>query len=253
LFALKNKTPPRSEPLTLAEAKLHLNFSEDDVLISALISAARGWCEGFQNRAYITQTWELVLDCFPNRDYIEIPLPPLQSVVSVKYYGTDDTEYTMSTDDYFVDTKSEPGRLVLAYCKTWPTTTLRPANAVIVEFVAGHPDYIGTVNTVATAVTKAAGDAFNTSWPIGKSITINNVVYTIGSVSTIAALALAATAGNQTGVAYQANDVPERVKEAIKLVLGHFYENREEVTEKALVTVPMAAKSLLSLDRVMTL
>jgi uncharacterized phiE125 gp8 family phage protein len=39
-----------------------------------------------------------------------------------------------------VDTKSEPGRVSLAYSKSWPTTTLRPINGVCVEFEAGYGD-----------------------------------------------------------------------------------------------------------------
>ena len=114
--------------------------SAEDALLEALITTAREWCEGYQNRAYISQTRELWLDDWPGADYIKIPLPPLQAVNSIKYYDTDDTAATMDTGDYFVDTKSEPGRVSLAYSKSWPTTTLRPVNGVVVEFEAGYGD-----------------------------------------------------------------------------------------------------------------
>ena len=114
--------------------------SAEDALLEALITTAREWCEGYQNRAYISQTRELWLDDWPGADYIKIPLPPLQAVNSIKYYDTDDTAATMDTGDYFVDTKSEPGRVSLAYSKSWPTTTLRPINGVCVEFEAGYGD-----------------------------------------------------------------------------------------------------------------
>lgn len=114
--------------------------SAEDALLEALITTAREWCEGYQNRAYISQTRELWLDDWPGADYIKIPLPPLQAVNSIKYYDTDDTAATMDTVDYFVDTKSEPGRVSLAYSKSWPTTTLRPINGVCVEFEAGYGD-----------------------------------------------------------------------------------------------------------------
>ena len=57
------KTPPPLEPLELLEAKIYLKLddltdtSEDDDLRSIII-AAREYCEGFQNRAYITQVWQ---------------------------------------------------------------------------------------------------------------------------------------------------------------------------------------------------
>ena len=143
-MSLKIVTAPALEPISLDEAKLHLRVDLDDAtedaLINSLITTARQYCEGYQRRNYITQTWELWLDDFPPLIYINIPLPPLQSVTHVKYYGTDDTEYTFSSDDYFVDTKSEPGRVSLGYIKQWPSTTLRPVNGVCVTFVAGYGD-----------------------------------------------------------------------------------------------------------------
>lgn len=115
-------------------------YSAEDDLLTALIAVAREYAEGFQNRAYITQTWELWLDDWPKGDRIKIPLPPLQTVNSIKYYDTANVVATMATADYFVDDKSEPGRVVLAYGESWPSTTLRPANGVCVEFDAGYGD-----------------------------------------------------------------------------------------------------------------
>ncbi len=48
---------------------------EDD-LLNAFITAARQYAEGFQNRAYITRTYELWLDAFPTAGYIKLPNPP---------------------------------------------------------------------------------------------------------------------------------------------------------------------------------
>lgn len=112
---------------------------EDD-LLTGLIETARQDCQDFQHRAYITQTWELWLDGWPTGNSIKIPLPPLQSVTSVKYYGTDNIAVTISSANYFVDVKSEPGRVVLNNGQSWPSTTLRPANGVCVTFVAGYGD-----------------------------------------------------------------------------------------------------------------
>ncbi len=213
------------------EAKNHLRVSgtDEDGTIAAILTAAWKYCEEvLLHRALLPQTWDLWLDEFPDEDYIEIPRPPLQSITSIKYYGTDDTEYTMTATDYFVDTKSEPGRVSLAYGKTWPSTVLRPINGVVVRFVAGYTGYSGTVTTAGTAVTKASGDNFNTAWTPGKTIVINDVVYRIASVGSTSALTLAATAGTQgTAVAYSTNDVPEPIKQMILLLLGDWYENRE--------------------------
>lgn len=52
-----------------------------------------------------------------------------------------------------------------------------------------------------------------------------------------------------------AADVPEAVKHAIKLLVGHLYENREAVVVGSgltVTTVPDTVEALLSLDRVLT-
>ena len=66
-MALKMSAAPAKEPLDMNQVKLHLRVdaADDDVLIQSLIAAARQDCEKFQNRAYITQTWELWLDAWP--------------------------------------------------------------------------------------------------------------------------------------------------------------------------------------------
>jgi len=120
--------------------------SAEDDLLESLIAAAREYAESFQNRSYLTTTWELWLDSFPGRDYIELPRPPLASITTVDYYNTSNVKATMTASDYFEDTKSEPGRLCLGYGKSWPSTTLRPHNGVCVTYVAGE--------TVAASVKK---------------------------------------------------------------------------------------------------
>lgn len=141
-MALHIKTAPTDEPVSLADANLQMRIdgSDENTLVEAYITAAREYCEGFQNLAYITQTWQLWLDAFPAEDFVNIPLPPLQSIVSIKYYDINDVEYTMSSSLYIVDDKSEPGRVNLAYGQSWPSTTLRPINGVCIEFNAGFGD-----------------------------------------------------------------------------------------------------------------
>lgn len=43
--------------------------------------------------------------------------------------------------------------------------------------------------------------------------------------------------------------VPDRYKQAILLIAGHWFENREEVTDITLAEIPMGAKMLLAIDR----
>lgn len=134
-------TAPAKEPITLAEAKSHLRVehTEDDQYIETLISVARQWAEGFTRRAFVTQTWDLVLDDFPH--VIEVPLPPLQSVTAASFthIDTDGTTTQVPTVRYTVDTDSEPARIHESYGQTWPSTR-DIANAVRCRFVAGYGD-----------------------------------------------------------------------------------------------------------------
>lgn len=56
------------EPLGLADAKafLRVDIPDDDLLISTLITAARRTCENQLRQAFLTQTWTLYLDSFPS-------------------------------------------------------------------------------------------------------------------------------------------------------------------------------------------
>jgi uncharacterized phiE125 gp8 family phage protein len=133
-------TPAAEEPITLSEAKaspsLRVSASTDDTDITALIVAARKMAETYTLHALVTQTWELVLDGFPSGG-IMVPMPPLQSVTSIKYIDTDGTEQTLDALLYAVDTDSIPGLIVPAYDETWPTDVRDEINAVRVRFVAG--------------------------------------------------------------------------------------------------------------------
>lgn len=128
---------PAVEPIDLAEAKEHLRqpLSDDDSLITSLIVAARQYAEKYTRRAFITQTVECKIDYFS--DVIKLPLPPLQSVASIKYIDPDGVLQTLNPSVYLVDTDSTPGRITRDYGESWPETKPVP-NAITITFVAGY-------------------------------------------------------------------------------------------------------------------
>lgn len=138
-MALKLIIAPTIEPISVADAKLHcrVDLVDDDLLIARWIKAARRYIERISNRALLTQTWELWQDAWPSGGLIELWRSPLASVTHVKYYDDADAESTLASSAYIVDAISEPGRVVLKTGETWPSTTLRAANGVVVKFVAG--------------------------------------------------------------------------------------------------------------------
>ena len=140
-MALRMITAPTVEPLTLEQVKAHLRVShtDDDSTIEIYMRAARMTVEGpegFLGRALVTQVWELVLDGFPINE-IKIPLPPLQTVDSIKYDDSNGNEQAVSTQDYWVDNVNEPGWVVLTAGTVWPTP-LDAVNSVRVRFTAGY-------------------------------------------------------------------------------------------------------------------
>ena len=132
-------TPPAAEPVTLAEAKAHLKVdtTADDTLITSLVTAARARAEWHTGRAFVTQSWTLWLDAWPESGLIEIPLPPLQSVTQVKTYALDDTPSVLGPSVYHVDGASAPARLA-GKIDFAPPANLRAVNAVEITFTAGY-------------------------------------------------------------------------------------------------------------------
>lgn len=142
-MAIKIINPPVIEPITLDEAKQHLRVdgNDDDILIMSLIKQAREYCENYQNRKYITQTLELVLDSFPQGNAIIFyNCSPVQKVESIKYYDANRQEYLFDENNYISDLDGFVGRAVLNRGKHWPTLELQSVNAVRVRLIAGYGD-----------------------------------------------------------------------------------------------------------------
>jgi uncharacterized phiE125 gp8 family phage protein len=143
-MALTLVTGPQADPISLASIKAHLRIDGalEDPTLWGYLTAARQHLEGrdgWLNRAFISQTWDLSLDLFPPGAALSMPLAPLQSVVSITYLDTAGLTQTMPATDYTVDTKTEPGWVAPAYGLNWPYA-LPVFNAVRVRFVCGYGD-----------------------------------------------------------------------------------------------------------------
>ncbi len=138
-------TPPAVEPVSMETAKLFLRVdtNDEDALIASLVKGAREIGEGLARRAFLTQTLEMVVDDWPPKFVMALMRPPLQSVVSVKYYDENNVEATWT--DYTVDAQSEPGRIRF---NSTPGTALRESGGVVVQFIAGYGDTAANVPAV---------------------------------------------------------------------------------------------------------
>lgn len=144
--ALGASTVPIAEPLTLDAAKTQVrrrDTTDDDVLLEdVMIPAARERGEQATRRQFITATYDLKIDGgFPGE--IVLPLPPLQTVISVTYVDDDGVVQTLASNQYTVDAPRGPraarGRIVPAYNVSWPSTRYQ-INAVTVRFATGYGD-----------------------------------------------------------------------------------------------------------------
>jgi uncharacterized phiE125 gp8 family phage protein len=128
-------TAPAVEPVSLATAKsfLRVDGSDDDALITSLIKAAREKGEELSRRAFITQTWDMTVNCWPVNHVLNLYRPPLLSVTHVKYTDRVGAEATWT--DYRVDIKSEPGTVIF---DSLPGVSLQETGGITVRFVAGY-------------------------------------------------------------------------------------------------------------------
>jgi uncharacterized phiE125 gp8 family phage protein len=134
-------TPPDAEPVSVDDVKISARVDAetfDDQLALLLIPAIRAEAEHRLGRRLITQTVELVLDDFPAGE-IDLRLPSVQTVTSIKYLDTAGAEQTFANTDYSLDTAASPGRVLLDTDASWPATQGVP-NAVRVRYVVGYGD-----------------------------------------------------------------------------------------------------------------
>lgn len=186
---LKIITAPETEPITLEEAKDHLRVTatDEDTLITSIITVSREIAESFTHRALASQTLEYIIDDFPE-EVITLPMPPVESIESIKYKNSEGVETTWDSSKYiFLD--SEPAKIVPAYGEVFPSFVPYPIGAVKIRYVAGY---------------KKEGDD-------------PNII------------------------------IPEAIKQAILLLIGHYFENREILLERGHIpkTIPFSAEALL--------
>jgi len=160
-ISLRLKTAPTEEPITRAEAKLHLrvdpDLTTDDSLIDALIKAARSSAENFTRRQFITATFELRFDIFPN---VIFPLrPPLQSVTEIRYIDTDGNPQVLDPQLFQVDIFSTVGRILPVESESFPDTD-EVVSAVTVEYKAGFGLAVSVPDDIKAAMLLTIGHLY---------------------------------------------------------------------------------------------
>ncbi|MEI5998239.1 DNA-packaging protein [Paraburkholderia bengalensis] len=193
-MGLRMTQGPAEEPVSLQEAKLHLNLDLADTTwdakIQSLITAARIHAENVCRRVFVTQKYDLYLDAFPFYTYygvipgyvpvdqlpsawmtmrnyavrfrgsrIDIPFPRLQSVDAVTYIDPTGATQTLDPSLYVVDAISEPGVLTPKTNTYWPDTE-NTTNAVKISFTAGYGDAAAVPDGIKTWILLRVGSLF---------------------------------------------------------------------------------------------
>ncbi len=155
-------TPPSVEPISLAEAKVHLRIThnDDDTYISALIISARRAVEQRYDISLLQQSWSVFVDDWPDVGIFDLPLFPVMSIADVKIYGDDDVAATLDPAHYYLDTVSRAARLVLRMGRIFPPPGRR-ANGIEIKLVAGFGATAASVpSTIKQALLITLSDWF---------------------------------------------------------------------------------------------
>lgn len=149
---------PAAELVTLLEVKQHCRVEllspDDDAVLTSLIAAATAWIDGYSGvlgRALINQTWKLNLSCWPACK-IRLPLAPVSTITSIKYYDTTNLQQTLDMANYSL--QEDALSPMAAWIKDASLASLfeRP-DAIEVLFVAG---YGAAASNVPEAIRTAA-------------------------------------------------------------------------------------------------
>lgn len=140
-------TPPAAEPLSLAEVRAHVELAATDTnhdteLERAIEDARQQW-ERDTGEHFIQRSMRLTLDCL---EEMRFPHRPVTAIGSIKYYDTGNTQQTLSTSVYQLDTANN--RLRLAYDQSWPAYAGR-WDAIEINYTLGSHSSDSDVPAIA--------------------------------------------------------------------------------------------------------
>lgn len=139
MSALELTTAPQALPATISDVKRHLGVTDEehDSDIELAIKAAANYLTRRTGRSLITTRYTLKLKQFPKDRYtpVELPYPPLKTIVSVNYYDGDNVSQAYST--YQLQTTTDAHASIFPEVgEDWPCTKAR-IDAVTIVYDAG--------------------------------------------------------------------------------------------------------------------
>ncbi|MEF2549997.1 head-tail connector protein [Aurantimonas sp. A2-1-M11] len=153
-------TAAEAEPVTVEEMKrqLYIDHTDDDPMLTRLISAARDHAERYCGSRFATQTLTIKCDAFS--DMARLPEGPIQSITSIEYVDTDGADQTLSTDVYEVRADGLDTAIVRKHAQQWPTP--QHGSRITVTAVVG---YATVPPAVKHAIILFVSDSYETRVP----------------------------------------------------------------------------------------
>jgi hypothetical protein len=206
-MGLKILTPPALEPISLADARLHLRITgtsdatiatPEDSLIKMLISSARRAAETITRRALITQQWKMVFDRFPS---------PMGGRLADYWLGQSWGMSGMSGVSQFAPTDRTGYAIMLPFPPLLTVDSIVYQNPAAVLTTLPTANYVVDNNSEPARIVPALGFA----WP-STLLQIDAVTVTF-----------------TVGYGPAETDVPEGIRSWMLLMVATLYENRELV------------------------
>ncbi|MES1202196.1 MAG: head-tail connector protein [Pseudomonadota bacterium] len=140
-MSTKILTPPASEPVSLAEAKLFLRIDQsvEDDLLTTLIVAAREAVEAGCGRALITRRVRESLDVW-RRDAVNgaiLSIGPVTNIVAIRLLADNGSQSVIDPDRYRLDGARDRPRVIFA---NGLPATLREAGSIEIDYDAGFAE-----------------------------------------------------------------------------------------------------------------
>lgn len=172
---------PAEEPVTLAEARgfLRLDGTEEDALATALLTAARALLEAETRRAFVTQSWRLVLDRWPARE-IRLPLAPITRIDGMTVV-TAAGEVAIDAALYDSDLGHEPPRLVVKRGMR-PAMPAREVAGIAVDFTAGYGAAAAVPEPLRQAILMLVAHWFETRSPVSFGVGTVEIPLTVAAL-----------------------------------------------------------------------
>jgi len=150
-------TPPATEPVTLADMRLHLGITQAtdtarDSIITARIVAARERVEDITNCAVMSQTLTYYADRFPfdsKKSYSIKLISPVASITEIRYLDVNGIEQVLDPADYRLSRVNAEVSPAFAMC--WPVAR-KQEESVKIKYVAGFANAAAVPQSMKEAI-----------------------------------------------------------------------------------------------------